>query len=74
MARPLNHRRAQHICITALRDGVPAAVTEFGVRKQYVYRIFDQIKSTLFFEYELVDGDGNERNFKELRSIFNGFV
>lgn len=71
MSRPMNKRRATSICVYALKNGTAKAAARYGVSKQYVSKLFSCHKSTLFFKSELVDDEGNERDYKTLKQIFN---
>ena len=70
MSRKMDKRRATSICAYALKHGQTAAANKYGVSKQRVSRIFSCHKSTVLFDYELVEKDGKPRNFKELQEIY----
>ena len=63
--------RKEQICVTALRLGMPEAARRYGVTVPYISKIFGKEKLTIFAQFELCDGNGKERNFKQLRTIFN---
>jgi hypothetical protein len=73
MSKKMPTKRAIKIADAALRLGLDGAARQFGMTKQRVQQIFSCHKSRVLFTHELIDNEGNERKFSELRKIRNSF-
>jgi hypothetical protein len=73
MSKPMPTKKAIKICDLALKVGLEQAGKSFGISKERVRQIFSCHKSRVLFSYELYDKDGKERNFNELRKVYNSW-
>ena len=65
--------KIKKICMNAMKHGVDISAKMNGISKGRVSKIFRENKQSVFMLHEIYDESGRERNFNELRRIFNSF-